>query len=515
MTKPQPPISTTPDTPATALTAQAPALSAPVPAVSVQAPVLVRNAVSVQNAASAQVPATTAATGTHFHLMGIGGIGLSAFARLLQARGFTVSGCDAAASELTRQLQHEGISVSVGHAAVHLRGVDVLIASEAVSRAHPEIAAARAAGIEVRPRMALMDELLASGPSVGVVGTHGKTTTTSMIAVAMHGAGLDPAAFVGGIIPAFGSNARAGKGPFVAEIDESDQAFQTLRCETAVFLNADDDHIGTPGKSQAVYWETVEEQHAAFARFVGQASRVLYCHDWPGLPEFLSVGQQALSYGLKEGADFQATALRPDPEGTDFTVVFQGQALGQARVAMPGMHNVQNALAALAATHLYGGDFALAAAALADFGGPRRRWERVGTLQGAIIIDDYAHNAAKVAAVVGAARQTGRRVRIVFQPHRYLRTQQSWPRLADSLMPADEVILLDIAAAGEDAILGIDSTLIAHRMYELGHRGIHYLPGPGQALDYLRGSVQQGDVIVTVGAGDVWKIGRELAGVPF
>ena len=206
MTKPQPPISTTPDTPATALTAQAPALSAPAPAISAQAPVSVRNAVS------AQVSATTAATGTHFHLMGIGGIGLSAFARLLQARGFTVSGCDAAASELTRQLQHEGISVSVGHAAVHLRGVDVLIASEAVSRAHPEIAAARAAGIEVRPRMALMDELLASGPSVGVVGTHGKTTTTSMIAVAMHGAGLDPAAFVGGIIPAFGSNARAGQG---------------------------------------------------------------------------------------------------------------------------------------------------------------------------------------------------------------------------------------------------------------------------------------------------------------
>ena len=452
---------------------------------------------------------------THFHLMGIGGIGLSAFARILKARGFTVSGCDSAASELTCQLVQEGIEVSVGHGASHLTGVDVLIASEAVERDHPEIVAARAAGTEVRPRMALLSELLLSGPSVGVVGTHGKTTTTSMIAVAMHGAGLDPAAFVGGIIPQFGSNARAGQGPFVAEIDESDQAFQSLRCQTAVFLNADDDHIGTPGKSQAVYWETVEEQHAAFGRFVGQAQRVLYCHDWPGLPEFLGAGQVTLGYGVQEGADYRATELRPDPEGTSFTVTFRGEVLGQARVAMPGLHNVQNALAALATTHLYGGDFAHAAAALAEFGGPRRRWERVGSLDGAIIIDDYAHNAAKVAAVVGAARQTGRRVRIVFQPHRYLRTQQSWPRLADSLMPADEVILLDIASAGEDVIVGIDSTLIAHRMYEQGHRGIHYLPEQGQALAYLRGSVQPGDVIVTVGAGDVWKIGRELAGVPF
>ena len=452
----------------------------------------------------------------HFHLMGIGGIGLSAFARLLKARGFEVSGCDAQPSELTRQLEAEGIDVQIGHAASHLAGVDVLIASEAVSRLHPEIAAARQAGIEVRPRMALMEELLASGPSVGVVGTHGKTTTTSMIAVAMHGAGLDPAAFVGGIVPQFGSNARAGQGPFVAEIDESDRAFGSLRCETAVFLNADDDHVGTPGKTQAVYWETLEEQHAAFRRFVGLATSVLYCRDWPGLAEFLGTpGQRVCSYGLSDDADYRAVDLRPDPDGTSFTVLRRGEVLTEARVAMPGTHNVQNALAALAVTDLYSGDMTAAAQALAAFGGPRRRWERVGQLEGAIIIDDYAHNAAKVAAAVQAARQTGRRVRIVFQPHRYLRTQQSWKRLADSLMTADEVILLDIAAAGEDVIPGIDSTLIAGRMYTLGHRGIHYLPDPQDVLSHLRGTVQPGDIIVTVGAGDVWKIGRALAGVPF
>ncbi|MGI8748505.1 MAG: Mur ligase domain-containing protein, partial [Deinococcus sp.] len=259
------------------------------------------------------LPPVAPPSSAHYQLMGIGGIGLSAFARLLRARGFRVSGCDAAPAELTAQLQGEGIEVQTGHAASHLAGVDVLIASEAVSRGTPEIAAARAAGIEVRPRMALMDELLVASPSVGVVGTHGKTTTTAMIAVAMFGAGLDPAAFVGGIVPEFGSNARVGNGPFVAEIDESDRQFQTLRCQTAVFLNADDDHVGTPGQSRAVYWDSVEEQHLAFRRFAAQAGRVLYCHDWPGLRDFMEPGATVLSYGLDAGADYRAQDLAPDP----------------------------------------------------------------------------------------------------------------------------------------------------------------------------------------------------------
>ncbi|MFC4455662.1 UDP-N-acetylmuramate--L-alanine ligase [Deinococcus sonorensis] len=456
------------------------------------------------------IPSTT----THVHLMGIGGIGLSAFARLLKARGYTVSGCDSAASELTHQLEQEGIAVMVGHAASHLDGVDLLIASEAVEKDHPELEAARRLGIEVRPRMALMDELLRAGPSVGVIGTHGKTTTTSMIAVAMHGADLDPAAFVGGIVPSFGSNARVGQGPFVAEVDESDRGFQRLHCHTAVFLNADDDHVGGPGTVRAVYWESVEEQHEAFRRFVSQAKRVLYCHDWPGLSDFVPEGAERYSYGLTEGADYRAVDVVPDPEGSDFTVLRRGERLGPARVGMPGRHNVQNALAALAVTDLYGGRFEDAAAALGVFGGPRRRWERVGSLNGAIIIDDYAHNAAKVAAVVQAARQTGRRVRIVFQPHRYIRTQQSWPRLAESLMPADEVMLLDIAAASEPPIEGIHSTLIVHRMAEQGHAAVRYIPDRTELLAYLQRTASPGEVIVTVGAGDVWKLGRALAGHP-
>ena len=453
---------------------------------------------------------------THFHLMGIGGIGLSAFARLLKARGYVVSGCDEQPSELTAQLVREGIAVAHGHHADHVQGADVLIASEAVDKQHPELLAARAAGTEVRPRMALMKELLAASPSVGVIGTHGKTTTTSMIAVAMSGAGLDPSALVGGIVPEFdaphGSNARIGAGPFVAEVDESDRHFQYAVCQTAVLTNAEDDHVGgAEGSELATYWHSVEEQHAAFARFVAHSERVLYCADWPGL-ELLAAGHpNALSYGTSAGSTYRAVKLRPDESGTAFTVEKEGTTLGEARVNLPGQHNVLNALAALATTDLYGGAFGQAAAALSAFRGPGRRWQHIGTLNGALIVDDYAHNATKVAAAVQAAQQTGRRVRVVFQPHRYLRTQQSWPRLAESLMAADEVLILDIAAASEPPIEGIHATLISERLRGNGHKAARYYPRREDAVQHLRLSAQPGDLIVTMGAGDVWKLARELA----
>lgn len=451
----------------------------------------------------------------HYHLLGIGGIGMSAFARLLRARGHHVSGCDEHLSPQTAQLQAEGFEVVQGHAAAHVTAqpfgaVDVLVASEAVPKTHPELVAARQAGIEVRPRMALLGELLRAGPSVGVIGTHGKTTTTSMIAVALHGAGLDPSAFVGGNVPEFGGgNARLGSGPFVAEVDESDRGFAELGCETAVFTNAEDDHVGG---TLATYWQTVEEQHAAFARFVASSGRVLYCRDWPGLGELCADQTERLTYGEAPEADYRAVEVRPDEAGTSFEVEYRGERLGPARVSMPGRHNVLNGLAALAVVHLYGGDFGRGAAALAEFRGPGRRWEVLGTVGGALVIDDYAHNSTKVAAAVQAARQTGRRVRVVFQPHRYLRTQQSWPRLADALMDADEVLLLDIAAASEPPIEGVHTTLIHDRMGAQGHGAASYWPDRREVVRYLRESATDGDLIVTMGAGDVYRIGDELTG---
>ncbi|WP_189057963.1 UDP-N-acetylmuramate--L-alanine ligase [Deinococcus daejeonensis] len=472
------------------------------------------NAVSPPGVAEASSIDSSRPAALHYHLMGVGGIGMSAFARLLSAQGHRVSGCDEHVTDLTARLSQEGIPVAPEHSASHVTDepfgrIDVLVASEAVPKDHPELVAARAAGVEIRPRMALLDALLRGGTSIGVIGTHGKTTTTSMIAVALAGAGLDPSAFVGGIVPEFGSNARTGSGPFVAEVDESDKGFAGLGAGTAVFTNAEDDHVGG---NQATYWETVEEQHAAFARFVAQSDRVLLCADWPGLDALCGGARERLTYGQDEGADYRAANLRPDADGTTFTVLRRGEGLAEARVALPGLHNVLNALAALAVVDLHGGDVPRAAAALAEFRGPGRRWQRIGELNGALVIDDYAHNATKVAAAVQAARQTGRRVRVVFQPHRYLRTQQSWPRLADALMDADEVLLLDIAAASEPPIPGIHATLISDRMSAGGHAGVQYLPDRAEVLRVLRETAGPGDLIVTMGAGDVWKLSRELVG---
>lgn len=450
------------------------------------------------------------AEGGRYHLMGIGGIGISALARLLRARGAQVSGCDAAPSELTAQLQAEGIEVFVGHDPAHLRGVNVLVASNAVDANEPELLAAREQGVRVQRRMALLGDLMRGSRSVGVVGTHGKTTTTSMIAVALAGAGLDPAAFVGGLVPEFGGNARLGAGPFVAEVDESDRDFADLVCDTAVVTNAEDDHVGAQGDVRATYWASVEEQHAAFARFARAARRVLYCADWPGLDQLVAGSREVLCYGTREGSTYRATNIVRTPEGSRYGVLRGGQLLGEITLPLPGEHNILNSLAAVALADLYGADFARVASALAAFSGAGRRWQRIGELNGALVVDDYAHNPTKVAAALEGARQTGRRVRVVFQPHRFLRTQQTWPRLAASLMNADEVLLLDIAAASEVPIPGIHTTLIEEKMRADGHANVRYCPDREEVVRHLRQSAQGGDLIVTMGAGDVWKLSREL-----
>lgn len=450
---------------------------------------------------------------THYHLLGIGGIGISAFARLLRAQGHTVSGCDREASAQTADLQAEGVTVYTGHDPAHLRGVDVVVASEAVPRSHPELQAAHAAGLPVLPRMALLAELLQGRPSVGVVGSHGKTTTTAMAAVAFAGAGLDPAAFVGGNVREFdpaapqGSNARLGGGVFIAEIDESDRRFAELSCDTVVFTNAEDDHIG--GDSPT-YWQTVEEQHAGFARLVSRARRALFNADWPGLEALCGGAGERHTYGLR-GGDYRAERLEPGRSGTAFAVTLRGAELVAAFTPMPGAHNVSNALAALACVHLHGGDLAGAARALGDFGGPLRRWQVLGEHQGARVVDDYAHNPTKVAGALAAGAQTGLRVRAVMQPHRYLRTQQTWERLAVALMAADEVHLLDIAAAGEAPIPGVHSARIAERLRALGHGRVHYWPDRRALAAELRRSAAPGELILTLGAGDVWRLAHELA----
>lgn len=469
----------------------------------------------VASHATVQVSSTTS---KHYHLMGIGGIGMSAFARLLHANGHRVSGCDQEESEQICQLQNEGIPVLIEHDPKHIShdwgthgAIDVLVASEAVPKTHPEIKAALECGVVLQQRMSLLGEFLRNVPSIGIVGTHGKTTTTSMTAIAFEGAGLDPSAFVGGNIPRFGGNTRNGQGPFIAEVDESDRAFAELGAETAVFLNAEDDHVGgSKGAGQATYWCSVEEQHQGFARFIGQSKRVLYNSDQSNLLPLCQHATEILSFGFSATDDYSAQNIQTEPTGTTFEMHHQGKCQQTVRIVMPGRHNVLNALAALALVHLYGGNVDGAAQALAQFHGPKRRWEHIGTFCGAQVIDDYAHNPTKVASALEAARQTGKRTRVIFQPHRYLRTEQSWPRLAKALMNADEVFVLDIAAATEQPIEGIHATLISNRMQEQGHQQVSYQPDPTELLHILQQSTQADDLILTMGAGDVWKIAHQL-----
>jgi len=449
-------------------------------------------------------------TALRYHIMGIGGIGVSALARLLKARGNDVSGCDQQPSELTTQLEHEGIRVFTGHDAAHVQGVDVLVASNAVAHDDAELVAAREAGVRIQRRLLLLGDLMRDSRSVGVVGTHGKTTTTSMIAVALEGAGLDPAAFVGGIVPEFGGNARAGSGPFVAEVDESDADFALLACETAVLTNAEDDHIGTPDDQRATYHATLEDLMNAFRSFVRNAGRVVYCADWPGLDELARGCGERVSYGTAPGSDYRAVNVRRTTDGSSFTVERRGERLGELTLGLPGEHNILNSLAAVAVADLYGADFGRVAGALGRFRGPGRRWQHIGAVRGALVVDDYAHNPTKVAAALDGARQTGRRVRVVFQPHRYLRTQQVWPRLAESLMNADEVMILDIAGAGEAPIAGVHARLIEEKMRSDGHANVRYCPDRAAVVAHLLETAGERDVIVTMGAGDVWQVSRDL-----
>jgi len=462
----------------------------------------------------------------HYHLMAIGGIGVSGLARLLQAQGHRVSGCDTNTSELTAQLERQGVTVFPGHSSDHISpDVDELIISTGIKLYHPEVLAARALGIPVRYRIEALGDLMAGTVSVGITGTHGKTSTSSLTAVALTGGGLDPTAFVGSTLPEFGgSNVRLGSGPFVAEIDESDPLFELVKPQIAVLTNLEADHIGTGDQKRPNFaWDSLEHLTQATVRYLAGASTVLYCSDWWNVLEYVITKsghnchqaefeiwktlEGAFSYGIQDGAFYRATLLEFSEYGSSFTFTRAGEDLGRVRLGVPGKHNVQNALAALAVNDLLGGDFAGAAAVLETFRGAARRFEVKGTRRGALIIDDYAHHPTEVLATLEAARQSGRRTRVVFQPHRYLRTFEFWEGFADALMPAADVLILDLYSAGESPIAGVRAENIALRMLENGHASTHFVGSFERALEHLERTLEPNDLILTMGAGDITRLG--------
>lgn len=444
----------------------------------------------------------------HAHFVGIGGAGLSAIATALLESGWTVSGCDEQPSALALGLAARGAQIFEGHAASHVAGVDVVIASSAIPGDNPEIAAARQQGIPVQKRSEFLRDFLAGRSVVAVAGTHGKTTTTGLIAFMLDRAGLDPSFVVGGVLADYGTNARSGKSPlFVIEADEYDRMFLGLCPAVAVVTNVEHDHpdcFPTP--------EAMQEAFQRFTERVVAGGRLVVCADDTKAREIGEAagarGTRVTYYGLKNGADWRAEEIQSNGAGgSDFLVVRGGETLGLARNRLPGLHNVANSLAALVVADYLGVSFNAARGALADFHGVGRRFEVKGEAGGVAVVDDYAHHPTEIRATLAAARRRypGRVIWAMFQPHTFSRTRALLADFAASFRDADHVVVGDIFRSREKEDPSVSGRDIVSRMT---HSDARYIPGLEAAADYLAGCVQPGDVLITLGAGDGNKVGE-------
>jgi UDP-N-acetylmuramate--alanine ligase len=449
----------------------------------------------------------------HVHFVGIGGIGMSGIAELLANLGYRVSGSDAKRSEITTRLQTAfGVTVFEGHEAAHVGDADVVVVSSAVRRSNPEIAEAERRGIPVIPRAEMLAELMRLRYAIAVAGSHGKTTTTSMIALVLERAGLDPTAVIGGRLSAFGSNARLGRGELmVAEADESDRSFLTLWPSVAVMTNVDYEHMESYDS-----FEALQQAFVDFGNKVPFYGAVIACADDPGLaPVIARLRRRVITYGLEHpaagiaGSDVELGAF-----GGRCVVTRRSGAgserLGVLELSVPGRHNLQNALAAVAAADWVGVEFARVAAALAGFHGAERRFERHGEAAGVLVVDDYGHHPTEIAAVLAAARATlGRRIVVGFQPHRYSRTARLLEEFGTCFGEADEIVLTDIYSAGEEPIDGVTSDRLAARIANAG-RVVHVARTLDDLVTTLLKVTRPGDVVITLGAGSIGTVPARL-----
>ncbi|MGE5325955.1 MAG: UDP-N-acetylmuramate--L-alanine ligase [Deltaproteobacteria bacterium] len=446
------------------------------------------------------------------HFVGIGGIGMSGIAEVLLNLGFSVSGSDLKATSVTERLARLGARTFEGHAAPNVYGAQVVVVSSAVARDNPEVAEALRLQIPVIPRAEMLAELMRLKSCVAVAGAHGKTTTTSMIAVMLSQAGLDPTAVIGGRLDVFGSSARLGKGEWmVVEADESDKSFLHLLPTIAVVTNIDREHLD--------HYSDMGEILSAFASFMNKVpfyGVVIACYDSPwgdairSLVPFLT--RRIVSYGIETGADYTATKIELTHEGSAFDAERKGKPLGRFTVRVPGRHNIQNALAAIAV----GLELDLEPAQIRDglqhFRGADRRFQVKAEADGILLVDDYGHHPSEIRATLEAARlrATGR-IWAIFQPHRYTRTKFLMDDFADCFKLAHRVYVMDIYAASEAPIAGITSQRLVERMNELGLAQAHYAPSDQDAMKQVLEQAQPGDLILTIGAGSIGKTGETLA----
>ncbi|MBM3133817.1 MAG: UDP-N-acetylmuramate--L-alanine ligase [Chloroflexi bacterium] len=443
---------------------------------------------------------------SHVHFLGIGGAGMSPLATILLERGETVSGCDLHLSPVTERLAALGAIVYEGHDPAHLTGIDLLVVTAAARSDNPEVVAAKAQGIPVIKAATLLGRLMAGKFGICVAGTHGKTTTTALIAKILLAAGLDPTCVVGGELPEWQGGGRSGRGPyFVAEADEFDRRFLELSPRLAVVTNVEADHLD--------YYGTLEAVVEAFRRFVAlvpEDGHLVLGGDDPRAKALGQGKRNAFTYGLGEENDWRAVDVRPnDLGGNDFRALHQGQAMGDFRLIIPGWHNVANALAALAVADLLDVNPAVVRQAMATFPGVGRRFQVKGETRGILVIDDYAHHPSEIKATLRAARERypGRRIVAVHQPHTFSRLKALLPEFAAAFADADVVVITEVYPARETDTLGVSSRDLVAAMR---HPAVHYAADLAEAARLVQTLLRPGDVLLTLGAGDVFLVGEQL-----
>ena len=443
------------------------------------------------------------------HFVGIGGIGMSGVAEVLLTLGYTISGSDIALSDVTRRLQRLGAAVFQGHAAAHVQGTDVIVTSAAIRPDNVEVVTARQLHIPVIPRAEMLAELMRMKYGVAVAGTHGKTTTTSLIATVLARAGLDPTVVIGGRLNSLGSNAQLGQGDYlVAEADESDGSFLMLSPTVSVVTTVDAEHLDFYGNLEAI--------KQAFAQFINNVPFYgcsVLCLDQPNIQSLLpQMRKRYVTYGLTSQADYIARDIRFSGPRSYFEVFSGSERVGNFSLNLPGVHNVYNALAAIAVGIELDVPLVTIAKALEEFSGIHRRFELVGACDGVTVVDDYGHHPEEVRQTLRAAKSVWpeQRLVVVFQPHRYTRTSFLQQEFYTAFYEADAVILLDIYAAAEAPIPGVTSALLCEGIKEHGHRAVYYIPERTQVVPFVRQYVRENDILLTLGAGDVWKVAQEF-----
>jgi UDP-N-acetylmuramate--alanine ligase len=445
----------------------------------------------------------------HIHFVGIGGIGMSGIAELLLNLGYTVSGSDLKSSEITERLKRFGGLILKGHAEDHVGDADVVVISSAVDGDNPEVLAARQASIPVIPRAEMLAELMRLKYSIAVAGAHGKTTTTSIVSAVLDRGGLDPTVVIGGKLKSIGTNARLGEGEFiVAEADESDGSFLKMSPTIAVVTNIDREHLD--------HYPDLDAIKSAFLEFIDRIpfyGLAVLCLDNESVQSLIpEIKKRYTTYGMSTQADVQARNVVFEGLRSRFTLHHKGETLGDIRLNLPGIHNVYNAMASVAVGFELGIPFETVKAALETVEGVQRRLEIKGDVNGITIVDDYGHHPTEIKTTLQAAKEAwpDRRMVVVFQPHRYSRTRALFDDFTRSFYQSDVLLVLPIYSAGEKVIEGVDSSSMCDGIRQHGHKEVICKDTIASAVAGLKDILVPEDILLTLGAGDVWKVGEEI-----